>query len=858
MSCTPTAQQQQCIEALSTADMLKIEACAGSGKEQPLDTIVQTPDGPRQFGSLKIGDKVFGSNGKPTEVIGVYPQGLKPAYKVTFRDGSYTRCGLEHNWSVKNFKKYVTRTLQEILEMGVLKNSGDFKFQVPLAQPVEYTGCGELPIPAYTLGVIIGDGSLCQSTPQVSVADRDIKILEKIMEENPSARFNGKRTGANCMQYTISEGDGGNKASANTFKNRVKSLGLDVLSREKFIPAKYLLASVEDRKNLLGGLMDTDGSSSKGRTSFSTCSPALANDVKSLVQSLGGTAIVRKPNNRDGEISVNIKTMFNPFISAEFKKSQWVLSSKNPPSRYIASVEYVGDVEQMCIKVAAEDSLYLTDEFIVTHNTSTLTMMAASYVEPSLYLAFNKVTATEAAEKFPSHVTCRTTHSMAYSAFGAKLREKLSRPKGRYVNVAGTGSEVARYFGVNAFESKEGVTISANFIGLLAKNTVALFEQSADPVIAMKHVPTSDLRDKLTQDTQAIEYVKGKILTVAVNLWNERINLKSPVLATHDTYLKQFQLSKPVFSGFKVVYVDEFQDTTPCVLDIVLNQKNHMKVVMVGDARQAIYGWRGAINAMQMVNCEARYLTKSFRYGQAVADIATMVLEGSMRITGNENINSVAKSCGIIDVEQPYTRLFRTNSALLSAAIGEIRKGTEVAIEIDVKDFVKVLQSGVALFEGSMKDVKHEKLIPYTTWDEMLAEAKDDAELGRVAKVIKEGLAHQWISVLESHQNSRNPHVTFTTAHKSKGREWSQVRIESDFKSCYDEDGEWIGLTVEEQNLLYVAATRAIDKLEYNLTVGEYISAWESEETQDEVKYKAYVKQSVKTLNNDVYEALAA
>jgi superfamily I DNA/RNA helicase len=307
------------------------------------------------------------------------------------------------------------------------------------------------------------------------------------------------------------------------------------------------------------------------------------------------------------------------------------------------------------------------------------------------------------------------------------------------------------------------------------------------------------------------------------------------------------------------VYVDEFQDTTPCVLDIILNQQGHMKIVMVGDARQAIYGWRGAVNAMQMVDCASRHLTKSFRYGQAVADIATAVLEGAMTITGNEKIASVAKNAGIVDESQPYTRLFRTNSALLYAAISEIRKGTEVSIEIDVKDFVKLLQSAVALYRGDMKNVKHDKMLPYTEWYEMVAESKGDAELGRIVKVVKEGLAENWISILKCHCNSREPHVTFTTAHKSKGREWSQVRIESDFKSCYNEDGEWTGLSTEEQNLLYVASTRAIDKLEYNLTVAEYLGVWEdSEEQGTDERFGAYVKSQVALLKRDVNEDIAA
>ena len=492
--------------------------------------------------------------------------------------------------------------------------------------------------------------------------------------------------------------------------------------------------------------------------------------------------------------------------------------------------------------------------------TSTLGMMAEALVVPSLYLAFNKVTATEASHKFPSHVTCRTTHSMAYAAFGAKLRDKLLRQTGaggKYLNVAGTGTEIARYFHVESYENSEGIKVTANFIGLLVRDTVARFEQSADAEVQDSHIPTYELKQKLNDNTQSIAYVKSQVLKHAKKLWAERCDLKSIVLATHDTYLKLYQLSKPVFKGFDVVYVDEFQDTTPCVFDIIMNQQGHMKIVMVGDARQAIYGWRGAVNAMEMVTCATQYLSKSFRYGQAIADIATVVLERDMVITGNEKINSVAAQFDKVDRTKPYTRLFRTNSALLSAAVLDIAAGKEVTLEIDVRDFVKLLESSLALFRGDKKGVKHDKVLPYIDWAEFVEDGtKNDPELGRVAKVIKEDLAEDWIELLQSFRNSKTPHITYTTAHKSKGREWLQVIVESDFKSCYNEDGEWVGLQVEEQNLLYVAVTRAIEVLEYNKTTAEYLKDDRQHKNVDKVLKKMSKEHGMPyhTLLDDEYQ----
>lgn len=476
--------------------------------------------------------------------------------------------------------------------------------------------------------------------------------------------------------------------------------------------------------------------------------------------------------------------------------------------------------------------------------TSTLVLCAKAVKAPSLYLAFNKVTANEGAAKFPDYVTCKTTHSVAYAACAGKIRHKLERPRGKYVNVAGTGSEIAKYLKISAIQATKDFTIPSNYIGLMAKMTVARFEQSADAELTEEHVAVGDLYEKIKL-CGAMSFFKKYVTEMAQKLWAERVDANSVVLATHDTYLKLFQLSKPVFAGYEVLYVDEFQDTTPCVLDIVMNQKPHMKIVMVGDARQAIYGWRGAVNAMLMVDAPTNPLTKSFRYGQAVADVATAVLEGAMVIGGNENLKTVAGMAGfgLIDESQPFTRLFRTNGALLTEAVDAVRAGKKVAIEIDVKDFVKFLESAEALYCGDLKNVKHDKMLAYALWEDAKEESKHDPELKRVVKLIEDGKGREYILLLSNFTNAPEPQVTFTTAHKSKGREWHQVRIEDDFKSPFDEDGDWIGLTTEEQNLLYVACTRAQGVLEYNKTAQDYINLSTSEMSSwDKVKHSLFSK----------------
>lgn len=367
-----------------------IEGYAGTGKEQPVSATVQTPHGPRALGDIRVGDQVFGRDGRPTRVLGIYPQGVKPVYRVTFRDGSSTRCGLEHLWTVESraWDKAKTIPLSEMLRVGIQYENGLNRYKIPLCEPVHY----ESPEPRfdpYVIGVLIGDGAISGSVCSFSTPDIDVDIARRVSERVERVGFRTTRyDGAACPRYTI-------KDSASPHSNRLlrhlREIGIAVLSTEKFLPLEYLQAPVESRLLLLAGLMDTDGTSRGNRISFSTSSARLADDVVTLVRSLGGTAIKRGYTRKDAggvEYHVNVKTLFNPFLS-ERKAPGWKASVKNPPSRYITGVEEEGEEEQVCIKVNASDELYLTDDFIVTHNTTVVTHWLARLREtaPSLAIA---------------------------------------------------------------------------------------------------------------------------------------------------------------------------------------------------------------------------------------------------------------------------------------------------------------------------------------------------------------------------------------------------------------------------------------------------------------------------------------
>jgi UvrD-like helicase C-terminal domain/AAA domain len=470
--------------------------------------------------------------------------------------------------------------------------------------------------------------------------------------------------------------------------------------------------------------------------------------------------------------------------------------------------------------------------------TSTCVLIAEQNPVQSLYLAFNKTMADEAKDRFPPWVEVRTTHSLAYKAFGRQYAHKLSRPAGEYQNVGWTGSEVARMLHIPSQmirSTKENITASS--IGCCVLATVARFEQSAEKTLGPQHVSLSPIPVKKTSRHDFPEKsIRKDVLECAKKLWERRVDLGSPVLISHDTYLKLYQLSKPDLSEYKMIYLDEYQDTNWCVHDIAMQQQ-HSGLVVVGDKFQNIYGWRGAVNLMDKLEWPESSLSKSFRFGQAVADLANEVLRenktGAYRtsIVGFEDADTevlaaqewFAKDKGDIVT----TRIYRTNAHLISDAIVDILAGNRVALQIDVKNFVRCLESGIALKNGEKSKVKHDVFLGFDSWKEFKEEAEYDPECNKLYNIIQGGEVYRILSTLRDYHPPKTYDVKYSTAHKMKGLEDDVVILAEDFPSPLDKSGNWVGLSQEEQNLLYVALTRAKKVLVKNNTIEEILNHWQ-------------------------------
>ena len=373
----------------------------GSGKGHPLDTEVPTPQGLRRWGDLVEGDQVFGSDGRPTEVTGIYDRGVQDIYRVTFSDGSTVETDGDHLWQVRDMKyRRTTRentivSTRELLDEPKKLKRG-YRFRIPMAEAVSRDD-KDLPIEPYTLGAMLANGSMVNGALQLSTPDEE--VVARIRKYYTANKINDTTPGV-CPRYWLPE-----------LRGPIASLGLDVYSRDKFIPRQYLDASASQRLALLQGLMDGDGSTraDSGRRSalYHSTSQRLLDGVRELVTSLGGNASVGwsdRPDGKDcGTVYILLPSGVHPF-STRRKGAEPQGPRKLQPRRSIVSVDLVRRDISRCITVAASDRLYLiTRDHIVTHNTvvfSHLIFEMRRYgVRRSLVIAHREELLDQAADK---------------------------------------------------------------------------------------------------------------------------------------------------------------------------------------------------------------------------------------------------------------------------------------------------------------------------------------------------------------------------------------------------------------------------------------------------------------------------
>ena len=364
------------------------------GRAQPLHSHLLTPTGWREMGSIEVGDSVIGSDGNPVAVTGVFPQGPKTVYRVTMTDWSSTLACAEHLWAVRTMEDKRRHRPLRILEtqemLGNFRRNHQYRYELPLlSAPVNWAR-REVPLEPYSLGLLLGDGCITDKTsPTFATSDAELVSSLELALGDMSLSFRRK----SAVDYVITNpaaGRGGIPVR-NPLTQALRGLQLaGTYSATKFIPEVYLYNDAEIRLSVLQGLLDTDGGPviQEGRScrvQYTTTSERLRDDVVFLVRSLGGVAYWRsrraegrKPGFAHGRevfyrhdafvMDIRLPDGLEPF-RLKRKADIYRVHGGGRPMRFIRNIEAVGVQETQCISVAATDSLYVTDDFILTHNT---------------------------------------------------------------------------------------------------------------------------------------------------------------------------------------------------------------------------------------------------------------------------------------------------------------------------------------------------------------------------------------------------------------------------------------------------------------------------------------------------------
>jgi Flp pilus assembly CpaF family ATPase len=398
------AQADTLRRAVSERRNILIVGGTGAGKAQPDDALVLTPTGFRRIGDLKVGDPVRCPDGAVARITGVFPQGEKNIHRVTFEDGRTVECCDDHLWKVWTRKSEYVRgsgrrgsrkrgmgwrvvPLSQIRRWFEIGRKMHERTAVPLAMPFALE-CPpqELPVPPYALGALIGDGDLGNGTVVLSSPDRP--VIDRVLADLPS--YEAVHVAEGTVNYRLRQK---RMARVSPLKEALGGLGLlGKRSHEKFVPEVYKRGSVAQRLALLQGLLDTDGTTRSGSScvSFSTTSGRLARDVRELAWSLGAIARISNRqtyfrdafgNRKAGRPSF-VVNIVHPDTPSLFSLPRQVSRIKRTTLSHrlrISSIEPVGARPARCISVDHPEGLYVTDGYVVTHNT---TLANALLAEP--------------------------------------------------------------------------------------------------------------------------------------------------------------------------------------------------------------------------------------------------------------------------------------------------------------------------------------------------------------------------------------------------------------------------------------------------------------------------------------------
>lgn len=458
--------------------------------------------------------------------------------------------------------------------------------------------------------------------------------------------------------------------------------------------------------------------------------------------------------------------------------------------------------QQAIVDAFAKGQALVIEAGAGTGKTSTLDLLGRATGKRCLYVAYNKSIASDASKRFSANVTCSTAHSLAYRSVGHRYRPRLD---GKRM----PAREIARLLEcqpcrVTNAENKT-VVLDAVRVARLAMSGVERFCRSREEQIA----PWMIRAPEGIEGDAEIAALREHVFPYTRKAWDDLVDPEGALPFAHDVYLKIWALSRPKLHC-DVLFLDEAQDADPLIADVVMRQE-HAQRVLVGDRCQAIYGWRGAVNAMEEFELDARLLlTQSFRFGQAIADEANKwleILKADLRLRGFERIKS-----RVADLHRPDAVLCRTNAGAVTTIMHALDHGRRAALVGGGQQIRRLAEAAITLQANAGTD--HPELMAFRTWDEVKEYAESDSagsDIKVFVSLIDRHGAESVIRTVERLVPENRADLIVSTAHKAKGREWSTVRVHDDFREP-PEDGD--GPTREESMLAYVTVTRAKQTLD--------------------------------------------
>lgn len=372
---------------LQSGNLILIGARPSMGKAQPVDAKVMTPSGWRTIGEVVTGDVISAPEGGTSTIVGVFDRGERQVYRVTLSDGRSVEACAEHLWEVR-YRTWSSPRVLTTAEISVKLTKKRYQGRLYIDPPhgVEF-GVSKPVLSPWFLGVLLGDGCFMGGSANISVAEPD--ILARVSVE--AARLGLTLKHISDYDYRISGRKGGFSILAAELRG-MKLAGKR--SHEKHIPEVYFTLPRHDRVELLRGLMDTDGYVDvKGCMQYTSTSRQLADDVQRLAWSLGAICYRSVKVNRsylykgarvpamDAHSCTIIHPRKHEFVTLGRKKSRATNTTRQ--SRLsITSVAPTRVTRTRCISTTHPSGLYVTDEFVVTHNTSLVLNIAQHVGQP--------------------------------------------------------------------------------------------------------------------------------------------------------------------------------------------------------------------------------------------------------------------------------------------------------------------------------------------------------------------------------------------------------------------------------------------------------------------------------------------